>query len=38
MHFQFKILENGRKKMFTENQTTNKIAQPFFYVKAVIQR
>ena len=30
------MLENGTKKMFTENKTTNKVAQPFFDIKAYL--
>ena len=38
MHFQFKILENCRKYIFTENETKNKVQVMFVDVKVADER
>ena len=38
MNFQVKMLENGRKNIFKENETTNKVALMFLDVKGLTER
>ena len=38
MHFQIKMRENGRKNMFREKQTTNKLPLMFLDVKVLTER
>ena len=38
MHLQLKMLGNGTKNIFRENQTTNKVEQTFFKVKTVTKK
>ena len=36
--FQVKMTENGRKNIFTDNQTTNKVPLMFLDLKALTER
>ena len=38
MHFQVKMPENGRKKIFREEQTTNKVPLMLFDIKVLTER
>ena len=38
INFQVKMLENGRKNTFKENETANKVALMFLDVKGLTER
>ena len=38
MHFQVKMSEKGRKNIFRDNQTTNKVVLMFLAIKVVTER
>ena len=38
MHFQVKVLENGRNNLFRYKETTNKVPLMFLYVKVLSKR
>ena len=38
MHFQVKMVDEGRKNMFRDNQVTNKGPPMFLYLKLLTER